>query len=395
MIALMDQYLSFIETTATPYLLDQYFPNVAHEVSNPTLQWWKTLYFIPTFFIFLLNGLMDIIGRKRALLILISLFGLSALAIVYLTSTFHLFMVFFAIITFATVSNMWTVPISEEAPKQKRAKYAALVYVMSLIPLQAIIPPLVVPQFGWKWMYGVMFFFMIPVLVLWWFMKEPARYEVIKEERRLGIRKKHLYGIGIINRCDVGYIVFSAVVWACWLIVSMLILQVGYYFMSVNGYTLNAWSMILLAALLLMMAGGVAGGWTLERIGRKTGLTIGCLGLAFFVGILGFVPKIIAPAITAITGFFFGFSYIWILVYIPEIFPTERRGACMGWTTTLARVSYIAGPALSATLLSLYPKMDWFWGAAGLLMLLPVALVFLYHPLETKTKELEEIEATR
>jgi len=41
------------------------------------------------------------------------------------------------------------------------------------------------------------------------------------------------------------------------------------------------------------------------------------------------------------------------------------------------------------------PSMEWFWAVGGLLMIIPIILVFLFHPYETKTKELEVIEAQR
>ncbi|MFH1101840.1 MAG: MFS transporter [Methanobacteriota archaeon] len=390
MVAIMDQYLSFIETTAIPNVLRDY------AMTDAQYSWWKVLYFIPTFLIFLLNGLTDIIGRKKSLLILILLFGFSSLGIVFATPSFHLYMVFFAIITFATVSNMWTIPISEEAPAEKRAKYISIVYFISLIPLQAIIPPLLARLgLNWRWMYGVMFAFMIPVLVLWMFMKETQRYTMIKEERTLGKRKKHFYGLGVMNRCDLRYIGFSALIWMCWLIVSMLVVWAGHFFMDIHGYSLDKWSLVLLGSLLMMMAGAILGGWTMDRIGRKTGLIIGCLGLGVFVGLIGLVPITISMVMTVSAGFFLGFSYTWIIVYIPEIFPTERRGACLGWTTTLARFSYIIGPALAAILLTLFPTMEWFWVVGGLLMIIPIFLVFFFHPYETKIKELEEIEQKR
>jgi MFS family permease len=389
-IALMDQYLSMIETTAIPNILQEY------SVTNTEYAWWKVVYFIPTFLIFLLNGLTDIIGRKKSLLILIFLFGLASLGIVIGTPSFHLYMLFFTIIIFATVSNMWTLPISEEVPAEKRAKSISIVYFISLIPLQAIIPPLL-SRLGlsWKWMFGIMFLFMIPVLVMWFFMKETKRYELIKEERKLGKRKKHFYGLGVINRCDMKYIIFSSIIWMCWLIVSMFVLWGGYFFMDIHGYSLDQWSLTLLGSLLGMMAGAVIGGWTMDRIGRKTGLIIGCAGFGLFVALLGLTPIDIARFITIITGFFLGFSYTWIIVYIPEIFPTERRGSCMGWATAIARVSYILGPALAAIMLTVSPTMEWFWIFAGLLMLVPIILVFLFHPYETKTKELEVIEVER
>lgn len=391
MIALMDQYLSFIETNTIPYLTAEF------NVSAADYSWWKVLYFIPTFFIFLLNGLTDIIGRKFSLLILILMFGLPSLAIVYFTPTFHLYMLFFAIITFATVSNMWTIPISEEAPAQKRAKLVSLVYMISLIPLQSILPLILIDRLGlnWRWMYGIMFLFMIPVLILWVFMKETKRYEVIKEERKLGIRKKHFYGLGVINRCDVGYILFSAAIWMCWLIVSMLAVYVGYYFRDIHGYSLNTWLLILLGILISMMIGSYIGGLTMDKLGRKTGLLIGCAGLGISIGTIGVVPITIAIVVVLISGFFLGFSYTWIIVYIPEIFPTERRGSCMGWTTTTARASYMIGPAIAAVMLTVSPTMEWFWIVGGLLMAIPIVLVYLFHPYETRTKELEEIEQQR
>ena len=88
-IALMDQYLSLSKQTRFHILFKEY------NLTESEYSWWKVLYFIPTFLIFLLNGLTDIIGRKYFLLILILLFGIPSLAIVYFTPSFHLYMVFF------------------------------------------------------------------------------------------------------------------------------------------------------------------------------------------------------------------------------------------------------------------------------------------------------------
>ena len=390
LIAIMDQYLSFIETNAIPFLTNEF------HVSSAEYSWWKAVYFIPTFFIFLLNGLTDIIGRKYSLLILILLFGIPAGAMVFFTPSFHLYMLFFAMITFATVSNMWTIPISEEAPAEKRAKYVSLVYGISLFPFIAILPRIIFwLGLNWRWMYGIMFLFMIPVLIIWVFMKETKRYEVIREERRLGIRKKHFYGVGVINRCDLKYIFFSAAIWMTWLIVSMFEVYAGQFFMNIRGFTFDRWSLVLLGILILMMIGAFIGGWIMDKIGRKTGLLIGCGGLGVFVGLIGVTPVMISIVVIVIAGFFLGFSYIWIIVYIPEIFPTDRRGTCMGWTTAVARASYVIGPVLAAIMLTVSPGMEWFWAVGGLLMIIPILLVVLFHPYETKTKELEEIEVKR
>jgi len=389
-VAIMDQYLSMVPITYMNSILDEY------GVTASQFEWWEALYLIPTFFIFALNGLVDIIGRKFSILVLILIMGFSSLGIVLFTPTFHFFMIFYSIVTFTTVSNMWAIPISEESPATKRAKLSSLVYVIGLFPLSAIIPLYVIPSLGWKWMYGIMFFFMIPVLVLWVFMKETGRYEEIKEERKSGKLKKHFFGLGSINRSDIKYIIFSAFIWMCWLINSLLIIRwMGYYFMEIHGYARSEWLMVFLASGVMMIIGGISSGVVMDRIGRKIGFIIGATGFSLSLFLMAFGPVAFLPISGALTGFFIAFSYAWVIVYIPEIFPTERRGACLGWTTTVARISYIVGPVIAAVMLETNPTMEWFWVVGALLMILAIIIVLLFHPFETKVKELEEIEVSR
>jgi MFS family permease len=391
LVAVMDQYISLVKTTAIPYIIEEY------SISPSEFSWLEAVYLASTFLIFVLNGLNDLIGRKRSILILILFMGLPSLGIVIFTPSIELFMIFYTLAMFATVSNMWTIPVSEESPALSRAKYVSVVYVIGLIPLQALLPPLIMDTLGlnWRWMYGVMFLLMIPMLIMWLFMKETSRYESIREQRRVGHRKTHLFGLGVIDKPDVRYILISASIWLSFLIYTFLYFWAGYYFMNVKGYSLSQWSMVLLATLIMAMVGGVAGGWLMDRMGRRPAIVMGCTGLAILLVLLGFAEGILLPIVAAVTGFFTSFTYTWIVVYIPEIFPTERRGACMGWTTTIARVSYVVGPALAAVLLDANPSMEWFWVVAGAVMVIPIAIVLILNPYETKTQELEEIEEGR
>lgn len=391
LVAIMDQYLSTIKTTAIPYVLEEY------GLTASRFSQLEALFLIATFFVFLLNGLNDIIGRKPALLVLILLMGLSSLAIVLFTPSLTLFMALYALVMVTTVSNMWTIPISEESPAEQRAKLVAIAYVIGLIPLQAVLPPLLVNTLGlhWKWMYGVMFVFMLPVLGLWLFVRETERYRQLKDERKRGVRRLHAYALGSFDRRDLRYLAISAAIWICWLTNSTLWVWAGYYFMNLKGYTLGQWSLVLLATLIMAMTGGVAGGWIMDRLGRSRGLIAGCLGLAIVQAAMGFAPGFLLPIVAMLIGFFVSFAYTWVVVYVPEVFPTERRGACMGWATTVARVSYVAGPALAAVLLREFPTMDWFWVITGLIMLIPIAIVLVFRPYETSAQELEEIEVRR
>jgi MFS family permease len=133
----------------------------------------------------------------------------------------------------------------------------------------------------------------------------------------------------------------------------------------------------------------------MERIGRTRALILGCVGISVLAVLIGLAEGFLLPVVTAASGFFLSLAYTWVVVYVPEIFPTERRGTCMGWTTTVARVSYVAGPALAAVLLEAFPNMRGFWMISGLIMLLPIAIILIWNPYETKTQVLEEIEGQR
>jgi len=391
LVAIMDQYLSTIKTTALPYILEEY------KVTASQFSYLEAIYMAFTFLIFLLNGLTDIIGRRLSILILILIMGLASFGVLYFTPSIHWFMVMYTLAIFATVSNIWTIPVSEESPAEKRAKYISVVYIIGLIPLQAILPPLLMNTMGlsWKWMYGIMFIFMVPLLIMWAFMKETNRFEIIQKERKEGTRKNHFFGLGVIDKKDIRYIIISASIWLSWLTYQFFYYWAGYYFMTLHGYTLSQWSMVLLVTLIVAMVGGYLSGYIMDKIGRKPALIAGCIGLSMVLVLMGFGEGFLLPVAAVLMGFFTSFTYTWIVVYIPEVFPTERRGACMGWTTTVARISYVIGPLLTGFFLNLFPTMEWFWAVGAVIILIPIAIVFFLNPSETKTQELEEIEVAR
>ena len=391
-VALMDGYISGIKSTAIPSILRQY------GISAPVFSGLEALVLIPTFFVFAFNSLADLIGRRITILFLVLGLGLSCLAILLWTPTLPWFLVFYAAATFFTVSNLWTVPASEEAPAVRRARLVALVYVIGQLPLTAVLPPLLVGKLGldWRWMYGIQFLIMLPVLVLWLPMRETGRYTAMAEERRQHPgQRRQPFGLGAIDRRDRRYIALSAAVVTCLLIFMVLYFWAGYFFMTLRGYTLTDWSGILLAVMILLLVGGLIGGWVLDFVGRRRGLVIACLGMAVCVSGVGYLPDPWPAVLLVLAAFFVGIASIWTNVYIPEVFPTERRATCTGWVSSIARIAYVAGPALAAVLLKVFPTMAGFWVAAGLVILIPIGIVWLVQPTETRKQELEEIELLR
>jgi hypothetical protein len=79
------------------------------------------------------------------------------------------------------------------------------------------------------------------------------------------------------------------------------------------------------------MAGGVTGGWIMDGWGEGWGRDRLFRDDAL-PGVLGFADGMLMNILAILSGLL-RLTYAWIVV-IPEVFPTERRGA-MGWTTTL------------------------------------------------------------
>jgi len=388
-VALLDWYLSTAIAVALPHLLEEY------SIKDFEFSMWEALYLIPTLFIFLLNGLNDIIGRKLSILLLLLLMGLPSIAIFYFANNFHLFMIFYAIINFALVSNMWTIPMEEEAPASSRGKLMGIVYSISLIPLAPIASFIIIPRFGWKGIYAFGFVFMLLIIFGWLFMRETKRYEKIKEERKKGIRKKHFFGIGVIKKKDFRYIAIGTAIWFCWLAISFHLKYVGHYLQDIKNYSQNTFLLVFLVAQVLCIFAGFLAGWMMDKVGRGKTLAFSCIAVAILLILIDFSPGNIVLAVFPITYFFFMFMYTWIIVYLPEIFPTEIRGSCLGWTTTTARPSYIIVPLIISGLLRILTDMKFFWTFTALYPLIAFLIVIFTKPYETKKKELEEIEVER
>jgi MFS family permease len=391
-VAIMDGYVSSIKSSAIPYILS------AYGIDAPTFSALESLVLIPTFFIVAFNSLADRIGRRWGLLLLVLGMGLPCLAILLWTPTLPWFLAFYAAATFFTVSNLWHVPANEEAPATVRARYVAVIYAVGQMPLIALLPPLLVERLGldWRWMYGIMFLAMLPLLVLWLPMRDTGRYRAVAAERQLNPGQRwRPFGLGAIDRSDLRYIALTAAIVACLLVFMVLYFWAGYFFMTLRGYTLVEWSRIVLVMLTMVLLGGLTGGWVLDFIGRTRELVLGCLGITLCVIGTGFLPGQ-GPAVALIlAAFFIGLVSAWTTTYVPEVFPTDRRASCAGWVSSIARVAYVLGPALAAVLLKAFPTMTGFWVAAGLVMLIPIAIIWLADPFETKTRSLEEIERER
>ena len=389
LVSQLDGWLSLIESTAVPFITTEFF---AGDVSAFAL--WQGLFGILVFLVFFIGWFGDAFGRKKGILLLILVMGVPTIFITFLPAgpgSAIMFFILYSVVIMGTTSNLWEVPISEEAPAERRGLYGSMAFLIGIIPFSAIIGVGIIEDYGWRWGYGVMFFFMVFLLILLFFMKEPQRWvdKAAARSKRLGV----MDALRSLRAEDKKYIAVSIIVYLAWTIsFKMATTFGGQYFIVGQSYTITQWKSVVTIAGLLLPVSALISGILLDKIGRNYVLIIGTLGSVVCLIALEYTAM---PIAYQAAYFFMAMVLAWIYVYLAEIFPTEVRATSIGVCVTGARFGYVFGPLIASALLAMSPvAMTNFWLVAALIMIVPL-LALLFKPLETKKKTLEEIEVER
>ncbi|TFG32887.1 MFS transporter [Candidatus Thorarchaeota archaeon] len=394
LVSQMDSWLSLIETKALPGIITEFWAPVdeaARAVARSEFAFLQGVFGIIVFGVFFIAWFADAYGRRAGIMVLVLTMGIPSILIVFLSINVYIFLLLYSVVIMATTSNLWEVPVSEEAPAKSRGLYGSIAFLIGVIPLYAILGTRIIDSFGWVWGYGVMFFLMLILMVLLYFMKEPQRWKDSVEARqnlRLGV----MQALRKLRKEDRKYIIIATIVYLAWTIsFKMATTFGGEYFVQVLNYTDDEFNSILTIAGLLLPVSALISGILLDKGGRNLVLVLGSLGSVVSLAALGLTGL---PITYQLAYFFMAMVLAWIYVYLAEIFTTEVRSTSIGVCVTGARLGYVVGPLLSSLLISMFPVMDGFWIVAGVLMLIPL-FTLLARPLETKGKTLEEIEVER
>ncbi|MHA1960464.1 MAG: MFS transporter [Candidatus Thorarchaeota archaeon] len=390
LVSSMDTWLSMIETKAIPNIVDEWWPAFPEATARSEFALLQGLFGILVFAVFFLAWYADAFGRRKGMMLLVLVMGVPTILVVYFTQNLYVFLLLYSVIIMGTTSNLWEIPISEEAPAKSRGMYGSAAFLIGVIPIWAIVGPMVIDNYGWRWGYGVMFFMMVLLLILLYFMKDPKRWEDTHEarERKLGV----MQALRCLRGEDRKYIIIATVVYLTWTIAfKMATTWGGEYFTGPLGLTDAQFNSILTVAGLMLPVSALLSGVMLDKLGRNIVLVLGSLGS---------VSCLIGLGLTGMSVFYWGAYFFmamvlaWIYVYLAEIFPTEVRSTSVGVCITGARFGYIIGPLLASLLLAMFADMVGFWIVAGLLMIIPL-FALAAKPLETKGKTLEAIEGER
>jgi MFS family permease len=384
----LDVWISLIESYAAPFILAE-----AGLAATPWLfGFWQGVFGVIVFLVFFIGWFADSFGRKIGILALILVMSIPSLIILFVPSiatptNFFLFILLYSVAIMGTTSNLWEVPITEEAPAKRRGLYNSIAFLISVIPLYALLGTLLMDALGWRWGYSIMGIFGLVLLIFWIFMQETPRWRHAheKREKRLGV----IEALRSLGRRDLLYVGIASLVYLMWTISFKLgTTWSGVFFTSVLPDP-TQWRTILTIGGLMLPISALISGILLEKVGRNFTLVLGTLGaIISFVGLgLTFMPAFFWGVY-----FFMAMVLAWIYTYVTEIFPTKVRSSSIGIAVSASRLGYILAPLIAAMLLLSFPG-NWliFWVIAGLFMVFPL-LSFLTKPYETKGKELETID---
>lgn len=361
----------------------------------------------------LIGNFVDKYGRKKMLMITMVIWGLAGFGMACSWSLTSLF-VFRFILGLglgAQVIPAMTM-LSEMCSSKQRGKYLTL-YMMFLpigYSLAGLLTYLVLPNFGWRWVFFVealpaLWFFMVwkvvPESAFW--LESKSRFteadEIVTsyEERVKKCTGKPLPPIKEIAKVHTENGTFMELLSSKY--VKVFIMNAIWYFCAMLGfYGLTYWLSALLVAkgftitksilyLSTICLGGVPAfllaRYGVDTLGRKWSLVIVSIGTAIAAYIYGQSVTVIMIIATGLIYQFVQSSLNMVnAVYTPELYPTHIRGTGVGTVQAIGRVGSFVGPIFMGYVMTGYGAMAVF--AAGAFVFVIAGLVIAALGPETK-----------
>lgn len=311
--------------------------------------------------------------------------------------------------------------LAEFVPSKTRGKWVSMLSLITNVstPAAAFLGYLIIPRFGWRWMFVFVGVFSV---IVWymrksmpesprWYeskgMEEDAQHvvnifyhEAEKEaDNSIAqpnvIRKEHdkesgkfsdLFSKNMISRTIVGCVVLIAINTLIYTFVSWaptFFLRKGINVSKSLGYT----TIMMIGAPL----GALIGSFIVDKLGRKWCLTVFMLA----AGALGYAYASQNTMTVILTMGFFLTVIIYILltlglaIYVPELFPTDIRLRGSGFCNAVGRLATIFSPYGVAWILKNYDTRTVFIVLGCILVV--VVFIIAVLGVETKQKSLDEI----
>jgi AAHS family benzoate transporter-like MFS transporter len=397
-IMLFDGYDLVIYGSVVPHLMEQW------SLSAVQAGWMgSSALFGMMFGALTLGPLADRFGRRKVILIAISLGSLTAFANAFAWDALS-----FAVLRFITGIGLGgTIPnivalINDMAPRARRNIMTTIMlgcYSLGAL-LSAVVALLVLSRLGWE---ATFFIAGLPLLTLPWmyrFLPESLPYLVVRDKvaaTRLLRRiqpKLDMTNMRFpsVDQCDVSAPVSGLFregrglrTLALWIGFGMCLLMVYGLntwlpkIMVAGGYPLVSGLMFLVTMNLGATVGALGGGWLADRWGSKPTLMMLLTLAVISLCILGIKPgPILLNIMLLLAGAATIGSLAVIHAFAAQQYPTEIRATGISWCSAVGRLGGIAGPALGGLMLSLNLSLQlnfFLCAMPGVIALLAVATV--------------------
>jgi MFS transporter, putative metabolite:H+ symporter len=310
------------------------------------------------------------------------------------------------------------VTLSEFIPPKQRGRWGAglMVITNTSMLVSSLCGFLIIPNFGWRWMFIIVG---VGALIVWYLRKnmpESPRWlelkgrledaDVVLGRIEAQVALTHALPavmpspqVVVIRRSVMNLLskdlIPRTIVGAVLMIVQNTVLY-GFVSWIPSILVKQGVSVTNSLAFMALMAIGAPLGTLIpsliaDRLGRKRGIIYFSI-LAMILGAI--YPNVQAPMLVALAGFgvvlsvtaLFGFS---LALYIPEMFPTDLRMRGSGFCNTAGRLATVGTPYL---ILTIYNQYDLSGVVALMVALLGIqAVVVGLFGIETKSKSLEEL----
>ncbi len=345
------------------------------------------------FFSIVMHFLADKVGRKPMMIVVFLGMGISSFFLGFAREPISFTIFLFFMYIFFT-SDIWGIIMSEEAPKDKRARYSSVILVAGmffsisilLIRMFLIYPDPTNPaRKTWE---NMAFFggIAIPLALLGFFMKETPAFKKIQQN---DVDSTKISNDNIINTLKKPFEGNNRMIVISFILIGFIL---GLFF--ANAHSLEALLSLQFGEEsynIAMMIGGLGSigafglsGLISDKIGRKKTIYLYCIILftattiaSVFIEISFFWGIAILSFFT--NGFFWGLGAITRLFAL-ESFDTDIRAYASGWRSFSYALGLTIGLALSGLLALFIPlHVIYVLMALGLIFIIPI-LVKRYLP---------------
>ncbi len=342
---------------------------------------------IGTYLAFINQFLVDFVGRRKMLFVVLFGTGLASL-LLGLAPNIESYMLFLFFLYINFSSDIWTIVMNEESPKDKRGYYTNVVLIFGAIGAFLIIlfRETLVYMFNWRsltW-FAIL---AIPFAFFSFMFQESKKFEEfskleIKKQETLNFKLKKIRS----HKEKVGFFVVFIVSFIFGL--NYILYAMGEPYFSMDRHFAQGD----VSFIMTMMGLGAIIGYglnaiLLDRLGRKPTICI-YVGSTFIMLILMFFGDLLTILISSL---FFSAAY-WGLfsalkIVCIEIFPTDIRGVGTGIRSFCFAFGFTVASVLAAILIPLINLGGVFF-IISLVSLINIPLILLFIK-ETKGLELE------